>query len=171
MKKIKKAKGFRVDHTKLEPGFYLSKRQHVRSGETIAYVTVFELRFFAPHDKYYLTQSGVHTIEHLGVNFLLDHPVVGDKIIHFGPMGSLTGFYLVVAGWYNADPNSECFAAVKDMLRYILNYTGDVPGATVEECGNYRLHDLWLAKLYAKEYLDTLEHNPCFNYPTLEVKT
>ena len=71
-------------------------------------------------------------------------------------MGCLTGFYLVVAGWQSAGASSEFFIAVKDMLRYIINYEGDIPGTTEIECGNFVMHDLCLAKLHAKDYLSAL---------------
>ena len=70
MKQLKKIKSFQVDHRKLQAGFYVSRRDHVLSNNCHDCVTTFDLRFFATSEHCYLTQSGLHTIEHLGATFL-----------------------------------------------------------------------------------------------------
>ena len=151
---MKKIESFCVDHEKLLPGLYVSRRD---GGQA---VTTFDLRFTAPNRTPPLNMSAVHTIEHLGATFLRNSDRA-DEVIYFGPMGCRTGFYLVMFG--RLEPE-DVWGLVKAMCAYIADYRGEIPGATPKECGNYADQDLPLARKYAAEYLGELEAKR-FLYP------
>lgn len=91
---MKKIPSFTIDHILLKRGIYVS-RQDVVGNET---VTTFDVRMKEPNREPVLSPSAIHTIEHLAATFLRNHPVWADKIIYWGPMGCLTGNYLIVKG-------------------------------------------------------------------------
>ena len=88
--------------------------------------------------------SVAHTIEHLGATYFRNLSGWKDDIIYFGPMGCLTGFYLVLAGDY--EPSTSKYMKVVDMImgmfQFVCNYKGEIPGATPVECGNYKMMDM-----------------------------
>ena len=98
LNKMEKIASFTIDHIKLKPGVYVSRKDHV-GAETI---TTFDLRMTSPNDEPVMNTAEVHTIEHLGATFLRNHPVFGSKTVYFGPMGCRTGFYLLLAGDYES---------------------------------------------------------------------
>lgn len=147
---------FTVNHLKLLPGLYVSRKD--RCGKEM--ITTFDLRFTAPNIEPVMDVPAVHTIEHLGATFLRNSELK-DKVIYFGPMGCRTGFYFIMAG----DCNSETvFPLIEEMISFIINFDGDIPGATAEQCGNYQDQNLSMAKYYAKKYLESLSHRR-FTYP------
>ncbi len=91
---MEKIASFTINHEKLEPGIYVSRKDHVGQ-ETI---TTFDLRMTAPNREPVMNTAEVHTIEHLGATFLRNDPEWKDRVIYFGPMGCRTGFYLLLAG-------------------------------------------------------------------------
>ena len=95
---MEKITSFTIDHIKLEPGIYVSRKDHV--GEEI--ITTFDLRMTSPNDEPVMNTAEVHTIEHLAATFLRNDKEYGDKTIYFGPMGCRTGFYLLLAGDYQS---------------------------------------------------------------------
>ncbi len=151
-----KIESFRVDHTQLLPGLYVSRRDR----KLLTVVTTFDLRFTAPGKEPAMDMPAIHTIEHLGATYLRNSSRKGD-ILYFGPMGCRTGFYLVMFG--NLTPSEVC-GLVKGMCDFILDYEGDIPGASPEECGNYREHNLEMAQYYTAHYLDALAEKR-FVYP------
>ncbi len=151
-----KIESFCVDHTRLLPGLYVSRRDR----KLLTVVTTFDLRFTAPGREPVMDMPAIHTIEHLGATYLRNSARKGD-VIYFGPMGCRTGFYLVMFG--NLSPSEIC-GLVKGMCDFILDYTGDIPGATPEECGNYREQNLEMAQYYTAHYLDALAEKR-FTYP------
>ena len=153
---MEKIASFRVDHTRLLPGLYVSRRD---GGEERS-VTTFDLRFTRPNLEPVMDTPAVHTLEHLGATYLRSGPEK-DRIIYFGPMGCRTGFYLVMFGRLEAE---DALPLVRDMLRFILDFSGPVPGASPEECGNYQDQNLDMAKYYARRYLAALE-TPQLRYP------
>lgn len=147
---------FKVNHLKLLPGLYVSRKDKV-GVETI---TTFDLRFTAPNIEPVMDVPAVHTIEHLGATFLRNS-TSKDDIVYFGPMGCRTGFYFIMAG----DRTSESVVSlVEEMIHFIIEFEGDIPGATPEQCGNYQDQNLSMAKYYAKKYLDALSQRR-FVYP------
>ena len=95
---MEKIASFTIDHIKLQPGVYVSRKDTV--GAEI--ITTFDLRMTSPNEEPVMNTAEVHTIEHLGATFLRNHPVYKDKTIYFGPMGCRTGFYLLLAGDYES---------------------------------------------------------------------
>ena len=83
-------KSFTVDHKRLLPGVYVSRKDS--TGHDV--VTTFDIRMTRPNFEPVMNTAEIHTLEHLGATFLRNHEEWGDKIIYFGPMGCRTGFYL-----------------------------------------------------------------------------
>ena len=146
---MEKIASFTIDHIKLQPGIYVSRKDHV-GAETI---TTFDLRMTSPNEEPVMNTAEVHTIEHLAATFLRNHPVYKDKTIYFGPMGCRTGFYLLLAGDYES---TDIVNLMIEMYEFIRDFTGEVPGASPKDCGNYLDMNLGMAKYLAKKYLDTV---------------
>lgn len=144
---MEKIASFTIDHIKLEPGIYVSRKDHIGS-ETI---TTFDLRMTSPNDEPVMNTAEVHTIEHLGATFLRNHDIYKEKIIYFGPMGCRTGFYLLLAGNYTSH---DIVPLVTEMYEFIRDFKDAVPGASPKDCGNYLDMNLGMANYLAKKYLD-----------------
>jgi len=154
---MQKIASFTVDHTRLNTGLYVS-RKDVKD-KTV--VTTFDLRFKKPNVEPAIPTAPMHAIEHLGATYLRNSQIK-DDVIYFGPMGCRTGFYLVVFG--NVTP-VDVYPHVVSMLKYIIEYDGDIPGASPVECGNYKDLDLEEAKKHALKYKNELETFKNFVYP------
>jgi LuxS protein involved in autoinducer AI2 synthesis len=137
---------FQLDHTKvLAPYVRLISTEEGPKGDVI---TNFDIRLVQPNVQEIPT-AGIHTIEHLLASLIRDRI---DGLIDCSPFGCRTGFHFIIWG----TPTSEEIAKViKSSLEEIANVTSweDVPGTTIESCGNYRDHSLWTAKEWAKEIL------------------
>ena len=144
---MEKIASFTIDHIKLQPGVYVSRKDTV--GAEI--ITTFDLRMTSPNQEPVMNTAEVHTIEHLGATFLRNHPVYEDKTIDFGPMGCLTGFYRLLAGDYSS---RDIVPLMIEMYEFIRDYKDEVPGASPKDCGNYLDMNLGMANLMAKRYLD-----------------
>lgn len=158
---MKKIASFTVDHIRLVPGIYVS-RKDVAEG---AVITTFDIRMTSPNDEPVMNTAEVHTIEHLGATFLRNHEIYKDRVIYFGPMGCRTGFYLLLAGDYIS---ADIVPLMREMFTFIAEYRGEVPGASPKDCGNCLDMNLPMANYLAKKYLaDVLEniHNFQLNYP------
>ena len=142
-----KITSFTIDHIKLQPGLYVSRKDKV-GAET---VTTFDLRLTKPNDEPVMNTAEVHTIEHLAATYLRNEPVWKDKVLYFGPMGCRTGFYLLLTGDY---VSKDVVPLVLGCFRFIRDYRGDVPGASPKDCGNYLDMNLGMAKYLAKRYLE-----------------
>lgn len=149
---MEKITSFTIDHIKLQPGIYVSRKDHVGT-ETI---TTFDLRMTSPNEEPVMNTAEVHTIEHLGATFLRNHPVYKDRTIYFGPMGCRTGFYLLLAGDYSS---ADIVPLMVEMYEFIRNFEGDVPGASPKDCGNYLDMNLNMAKYLARKYLEKVLYN------------
>ena len=140
---MEKIASFTVDHIKLLPGLYVSRKDKV-GAET---VTTFDLRLTKPNEEPVLNTAEVHTIEHLGATYLRNEPTWKEKVLYFGPMGCRTGFYLLLAGDYG--------------------YRDAVPGASPKDCGNYLDMNLTMANYWGAKYVGVLENadETRLNYP------
>ena len=147
MKHMEKIASFTIDHIKLKPGVYVSRKDHI--GQEV--ITTFDLRMTSPNDEPGMNTAEVHTIEHLGATFLRNHREFGEKTVYFGPMGCRTGFYLLLAGDYES---KDIVDLVKEMFLFIRQYQGQVPGASPKDCGNYLDMNLNMANYLAGKYLD-----------------
>ena len=143
---MKKIASFTIDHIRLSRGIFVSRRDEV-GGE---YVTTFDIRMKEPNREPALGQGALHTIEHLAATFLRNHPVWADKIVYWGPMGCLTGNYLLLKGHLES---ADIVELMKETFGFIADYDGEIPGATARDCGNYLLQDLPMAKWEAAKYL------------------
>lgn len=147
---MKKIASFTIDHIKLQPGVYVSRKDTV--GAEI--ITTFDLRMTSPNEEPVMNTAEMHTIEHLAATFLRNHPDYGAKTIYFGPMGCRTGFYLLLAGDYTS---RDVTGLITAMFEFIRDFKGDVPGASAKDCGNYLDMNLGMANYLADRYLkDTL---------------
>lgn len=143
---MKKIPSFTIDHDKLLRGIYVSRKDSV-GGDT---VTTFDIRMKEPNREPALHQGALHTIEHLAATFLRNDEEWQDRIVYWGPMGCLTGNYLLVKGDLES---KDIVDLMKRTFRFIANYDGDIPGAAPKDCGNYLLQDLPMARYEAKKYL------------------
>lgn len=146
-----KIPSFTINHEKLLPGIYVSRKDAV-GGET---VTTFDIRMKAPNREPALHPGALHTIEHLAATYLRNDPEWKDRIIYWGPMGCLTGNYLLMRG--DLQPR-DIVELMRNTFRFVASFEGEVPGAAAKDCGNYLLHDLPMARLEAKKYLETLDN-------------
>ena len=149
---MKKIASFTIDHLKLLPGIYVSRKDYV-GNETI---TTFDIRLTAPNREPVMNTAEVHTIEHLAATFLRNHNLYGNKTIYFGPMGCRTGFYLVLAGDYES---RDVLPLMKEMFAFIRDWKEAVPGASAKDCGNYLDMNLNMAQYWAKRYLENVLNN------------
>ena len=143
---MEKIASFTIDHLKLKPGVYVSRRDRV-GAETI---TTFDLRMTSPNEEPVMNTAEIHTIEHLGATFLRNHPVYKDKTIYFGPMGCRTGFYLLLAGELESE---DIVPLMVEMFEFIRDFHDEVPGASPKDCGNYLDMNLGMANFLADRYL------------------
>ena len=144
---MEKITSFTIDHNKLQPGVYVSRKDRVGDGT----ITTFDLRMTSPNEEPVMNTAEVHTIEHLAATFLRNHREYGDKTIYFGPMGCRTGFYLLLAGDY---ASKEIVPLMIELYEFIRDYKDEVPGASPKDCGNYLDMNLGMANYLAKRYLD-----------------
>ncbi len=157
---MEKIASFTIDHTRLLPGIYVSRKDYVGS----EVLTTFDLRMTRPNFEPVMNTAEVHTIEHLGATFLRNHPQYGSKIVYFGPMGCRTGFYLILAGDY---ASAEIVPLITETFEFIRDYRGTVPGACAKDCGNYLDMNLPMANYLGKKYLEILYNitEEQLNYP------
>lgn len=157
---MKKIPSFTIDHNQLLPGIYVSRKDNV--GNDV--VTTFDIRMKAPNREPALHPGALHTIEHLAATYLRNNEEWQDRIVYWGPMGCLTGNYLLMKGDMKSE---EIVKLMIDTFEFVANYDGVVPGTESQDCGNYLLHDLPMARYEAKQYLKVLKNikPENLNYP------
>ena len=138
---------FQVDHNKLEPGLYLSRRD----GNVITY----DLRFKKPNTGDLLTNAEMHSVEHIIATLLRNSPEK-DGVIYFGPMGCQTGFYFLFDGARLS--HGEAIALLRRVFSAGAEFDGPMPGCSAVECGNYRNLDVALAKAQCGFYAGVIEN-------------
>ena len=148
---MEKITSFTIDHIKLEPGLYVSRKDQV-GAET---VTTFDLRLTKPNGEPVMNTAAVHTIEHLAATYLRNEPDWKDRVLYFGPMGCRTGFYLLLAGDYES---ADVVGLVKGCFEFVRDFRGEVPGASAKDCGNYLDMNLPMANYWGKRYAALLEN-------------
>lgn len=149
---MEKIASFTIDHIKLQPGIYVSRKDHIGK-ET---VTTFDIRMTSPNEEPVMNTAEMHAIEHLAATFLRNHPEFGSKIVYFGPMGCRTGFYLLLAGDY---ASREILPLLTEMFAFIRDFQGDIPGASPKDCGNYLDMNLPMARYLADKFLTQVLEN------------
>jgi S-ribosylhomocysteine lyase len=148
---MEKIASFQIDHLRLLPGVYVSRRD--RFGGTV--LTTFDLRFKTPNKEPVMDQPALHTLEHLGATFLRSHKEWAERVVYFGPMGCRTGFYLIVEGILES---TDILPVLREMFNWIAVFEGAVPGASPAECGNYLEQNLSMAKWEAIRYAEILKN-------------
>jgi len=148
---MEKITSFTIDHIKLQPGLYVSRKDKVGQ-ET---VTTFDLRLTSPNEEPVLNTAEAHTIEHLAATYLRNEPQWKEKVLYFGPMGCRTGFYLLLSGDYSSE---GVLPLVLDCFKFIRDFEGKVPGASAKDCGNYLDMNLPMAKYWGGKYAALLEN-------------
>ena len=148
---MEKITSFTIDHNKLQPGVYVSRKDQVEGGM----VTTFDLRMTSPNEEPVMNTAEMHTIEHLAATFLRNHKEYGSRTIYFGPMGCRTGFYLLLAGDYQS---ADILPLMVEMYEFIRDFQGEVPGASPKDCGNYLDMNLGMARYLAGKYLEVPYH-------------
>ena len=141
---MEKIKSFSVDHNKMEKGMYISRIDDD--------IITYDIRMVKPNTPPYLENAAIHTLEHVFATFVRNSKF-SKNIVYVGPMGCRTGFYFLTKNLNHSD----AINLVIDSMRYIGSFSGEIPGATKIECGNYLDHDLKKAKEYAKMMLKILK--------------
>lgn len=151
---MKRISSFEVDHTKLRKGLYVSHQDKF----FLSFVTTFDLRMKTPYVDKPLNPGTAHTLEHCLATYLRNNR---DDIIYVGPMGCMTGFYVVVAGKRNIGSIRQ---SLLEAFGWVLR-TRSIPGATEKECGNYTFMDLADARREAAAYIEVLRSCRDGEYP------
>ena len=146
---MEKIASFTIDHIKLQPGVYVSRKDHI-GAET---VTTFDIRMTSPNEEPVMNTAEVHTIEHLGATFLRNDAGWKDRVVYFGPMGCRTGFYLLLSGDLES---KDIVTLMTKMFEFMRDFEGDIPGAAAKDCGNYLDQNLPMAKYLSKRFLDNV---------------
>ena len=144
---MEKIASFTIDHDNLLRGIYVSKKDRIGDDT----VTTFDIRMKEPNREPALHQGAIHTIEHLAATYLRNDPEWKDRIVYWGPMGCLTGNYLLMRGDLES---RDIVDLMRRTFRFVADFDGDIPGAAPNDCGNYLLHDLPMAKWESKKYLE-----------------
>ncbi len=153
---MEKIESFKINHLTLQSGLYVSRRD--QKGDIT--VTTFDLRITAPNREPVIDMPALHTIEHLCATFLRNGEQKND-VVYFGPMGCRTGCYLVMFGELSPE---DIYGLVIDMCDFVINFEGDIPGATPIECGNFSEQNLNMAKFYISKYKKDLQTYKNFEY-------
>ena len=155
---------FSVDHTRIVPGIFKSRED--RLGDYV--VTTYDIRLKRPNREPVIDVAAMHSLEHIIATYLRNDPDWKDEVVYWGPMGCLTGFYLILKG--DRAPR-ELYDLLLRAFRAVET-AQEVPGATPVNCGNYLMHNLEMAKWYAKEFAAYLaanaRSNEIFEYPQAE---
>ena len=153
---------FTIDHTKLNPGIYISRED--------GNFTTFDLRITKPNREPAMSPAAIHTLEHLMATWFRNNADIKRDVVYVGPMGCLTGMYVIMSGIPGKYSVEEMRELVIECLTWILRQT-KVPGATAAACGNYLLHDLPMCKYYCRKYMDSLQNDFHSEYTKLEITT
>ena len=148
---------FKINHLNLFPGLYVSRKDLFND----VTITTFDMRITAPNREPVVDMPALHTIEHLGATYFRNCEIK-NQVVYFGPMGCRTGCYLVLQGNLSSE---DIFENVINMCNFVLEFSGDIPGATPEQCGNYSEQNLNMAKYYIEKYKTELVNNKRFSYP------
>lgn len=153
-----KIPSFTIDHTRLEPGIYVSRCDITPAGDVI---TTFDIRMTRPNREPAINPKALHAMEHLVATYLRNSPEWKDRIVYWGPMGCCTGNYLLISGKYDS---RDILPLIKEAMQFVADFDGDIPGATPRDCGNYSFMDLPAAREAAVRYLSELSTATDFNF-------
>ena len=145
---MEKIPSFTIDHLRLLRGVYVSRRDVTPSGDVI---TTFDIRMTEPNREPALSPQALHAMEHLAATYLRNRPDWSSRVVYWGPMGCCTGNYLVIQ--VKLEP-SDILSLMVDTMEFVAGFSGEVPGATPRDCGNYSFMDLEAARKAARRYID-----------------
>lgn len=148
---MKLIQSFSVDHTRIVPGIFTSRVDCLGDYK----VTTYDIRLKRPNREPVIDVAAMHSLEHLIATYLRNDPDWKGEVIYWGPMGCLTGFYLILKG---SRAPMEIYGLILSAFKSV-NDACTVPGTTPENCGYYRMHNLEMAKWYAGEFASYLEAN------------
>lgn len=155
---------FSVDHNRIVPGIFTSRVDRLGDHS----VTTYDIRLKRPNREPVIDVAAMHSLEHIIATYLRNDPEWKDEIIYWGPMGCLTGFYLILKG---NRATRQLYGLLLGAFDSVADAT-EVPGAAPANCGHYLMHNLNMAKWYAKEFSDYLRENKdndaIFEYPRAE---
>ena len=143
---MEKIPSFTIDHNRLLRGIYVSRQDKV--GNEV--VTTFDIRMKEPNREPALHIGALHTIEHLAATYLRNDAEWKDRVVYWGPMGCLTGNYLILKGNLNS---AEIVDLMRRTFEFVASFEGEIPGAEPKDCGNYLLQDLPMARYEAEKFL------------------
>ena len=149
---MEKITSFTIDHIKLQPGVYVSRKDPV--GDQM--ITTFDIRMTSPDEEPVMNTAELHAMEHLAATFLRNHKEFGPKVIYWGPMGCRTGNYLLLNGDYES---RDIVPLMIEMFEFIRDFEGEIPGASPKDCGNYLDMNLPMANYLARKYLKEVLEN------------
>ena len=141
---MKTIPSFEIDHTILKKGIYISRIDDD--------ITTYDIRLKEPNVEPVLTNSAIHTIEHIFATYARNSEF-GENIIYFGPMGCRTGFYFLTRSL----TDNYSINLIKEAFKYIADFWGKIPGCSAIECGNCREHSLPEAKAEAKIFYEVIK--------------
>jgi S-ribosylhomocysteine lyase len=139
---MNKIPSFKRNHNDIFAGLYLQ--------ETKKNIDIYDLRFVKPNTEF-IPIDAMHTIEHLFATWLKTESDIKEQVISFNPAGCQTMFYLEVFNDKEIDVAKELLKCIYWCLKQ-----NTVAGATKEECGNYKSHNLDDAKVWLKRYAEVL---------------
>ena len=142
---LRQIASFSVNHNTLERGIYISRID----GD----ITTYDIRVKLPNAGDYLETPAMHTTEHLIATYVRSS-CYSDRIIYFGPMGCRTGFYFLVRNL----SHQQALDLIKETVKKCSEHSGEIPGTTAIECGNYKEHDKNGAVSALKEYYSLLKY-------------
>jgi S-ribosylhomocysteine lyase len=152
---------FSVDHTRIIPGIFVSRIDTLGNER----ITTYDVRVTRPNIVPGVDVSAMHSLEHLIATYLRNDPDWKDEVIYWGPMGCLTGNYLLVKGDLTSQ---DILPLMQETFAFISTFEGEIPGQSAKDCGNYLLMNLpeakWEAKKYLKEVLENISEKNLF-YP------
>ena len=152
-----KIESFKINHLAMLRGIYVSRKDTTPSGDVL---TTFDIRMVEPNRMPHISSPAIHA-----ATYLRNDREWGSRIVYWGPMGCLTGNYLIIQG--DLQPR-DILQLVRRTMAYVAMYDGPIPGATPRDCGNYTFMDHQGARLIARKYLDEVLADPTdanFTYP------
>lgn len=142
-----KIASFTVNHLKLLPGVYVSRRD--TAGD--ARITTFDIRMTRPNHEPVMNTAEIHTIEHLGATFLRNHKVYKDRVLYFGPMGAAPAFTFC---WPETMNPQISFLSFRKCFPISGTLKGRSPAQPPRDCGNYLDMNLPMARYLARKFCD-----------------
>lgn len=151
--------GSDINHDILKKGIYISRIDDD--------ITTYDIRMKEPNRGDYLTNSAMHTMEHIVKSYVRSSEF-GENILYFGPMASRTGFYLLTRSL----TDNYCIDLIRAAFQYVAEFWGKIPDAGHQDCANCLEHNLPQAKEEAKEFLEVIKDwtREDLDYPTAEVE-